>query len=355
MKTDTIILPFDYQNASEAEYQKFLECINISRMERMPDDPPLTLQGLMGDYKNIPDFVVQRVYLAWKPDMSEVIGFSEGNILVNMDGNAHLFEYNLRVLAPYRRMGIGKNLFLPLLAFAQETGRRLMLTWTDSKVPAGDIVMEKMGAEVGLESFTNRLDVAELDRDLMNQWLAEGPVRGEGFTLGLWEADIPEEDLEQYVMIDRVMNTAPKGTLEIDDFNVTGEQVRQIEKNLAASGTERWTMFIRHNESGKVVGFTEMYYEPARSTLIGQGATGVLPEFRNHGLGRWLKAAMMDKVLRERPAVKYVYTGNAQSNGPMLKINNLMGFKPYKTNKSWQISVEKAAQYMAMHPELTAA
>ena len=49
-------------------------------------------------------------------------------------------------------------------------------------------------------------------------------------------------------------------------------------------------------------------WNPNRPELLGQGMTGVFPQYRNRGLGRWLKAAMLDKVLKERPQVKYVRT-----------------------------------------------
>jgi GNAT superfamily N-acetyltransferase len=74
--------------------------------------------------------------------------------------------------------------------------------------------------------------------------------------------------------------------------------------------------------------------------------TGVFPQYRNKGLGRWLKAAMLDKVIKERPQVKYVRTGNADSNAAMLKINTELGFKPYMATALWQVEMEKVIGYL---------
>jgi len=74
--------------------------------------------------------------------------------------------------------------------------------------------------------------------------------------------------------------------------------------------------------------------------------TGVFPQYRNHGLGRWLKAAMLDKVLKERPQVLFVRTGNADSNAAMLKINTELGFKPYRAECLWQVEVQKVMEYL---------
>jgi GNAT superfamily N-acetyltransferase len=74
--------------------------------------------------------------------------------------------------------------------------------------------------------------------------------------------------------------------------------------------------------------------------------TAVYPEYRNKGLGRWLKAAMLDKVLKGRPQVKFVRTGNADSNAAMLKINNELGFRPYLANTLWQVEIDRVQEYL---------
>jgi GNAT superfamily N-acetyltransferase len=103
--------------------------------------------------------------------------------------------------------------------------------------------------------------------------------------------------------------------------------------------------------TGKFAGYTETVWNPNRPEVLRQDMTGVFPQYRNKGLGRWLKAAMLDKVLKERPQVKYVRTGNADSNAAMLKINTALGFKPYMADTLWQVELQKVLDYLNIHKE----
>jgi len=87
-------------------------------------------------------------------------------------------------------------------------------------------------------------------------------------------------------------------------------------------------------------------WNPNRPDVIGQGITGVFPQYRNKGLGRWLKAEMLDKILKERSQAKFVRTGNADMNVPMMKINTELGFRPYIGECIWQVHTDKVAEYL---------
>lgn len=55
---------------------------------------------------------------------------------------------------------------------------------------------------------------------------------------------------------------------------------------------------------------------------------------------------MLEEVLKAKPDVRFIRTGNADSNDAMLKINRDMGFKPYKAVTVWQLETEKLAAYL---------
>ena len=67
--------------------------------------------------------------------------------------------------------------------------------------------------------------------------------------------------------------------------------------------------------------------------------TGVRQAYKGRGLGKMLKAEMLLYIRREYPDVKYISTGNADSNAPMLSINQRLGFKKYRPIKVYKLKL----------------
>ena len=73
----------------------------------------------------------------------------------------------------------------------------------------------------------------------MHQWQKRASERGADFEIGLWEGSYPEEDIEAIVELYDLNNQQPFGDLDIEDFTMTADHIRQDEKNLFACGYER--------------------------------------------------------------------------------------------------------------------
>ena len=140
------------------------------------------------------------------------------------------------------------------------------------------------------------------------------------------------------------MNDAPHDD-HIEDEIWTVDELRDVEATYKAQGLIRWTMYAQEVSSGAYAGYTEVYWNPLQPTLLQQGDTAVLPAYRNLGLGRWLKAAMILRVLAERPEVRFVRTANADANQPMLNINYEMGFRPFHLRTAYTIEAAAALRY----------
>jgi mycothiol synthase len=345
MKHNWHITSFDVRNASVKEYRAANELFNTLRAETLPDDPPIPLEEQTRDFQNIPAFVDVYAWAVWNNDDSKAI--ASGSVSVtHMETNKHVAEFGIEVLPEFRRQGIARELLAKITETERQENRTLLITGTNERVPAGAAFMQCLGARKGLENHTNQLDWRDLNRDLIREWQSCASASAADFELGLWEGAYPEEELQAIVTLEEVMNSAPRDSLEVEDWRVTPEHLRQIEQQMFARGTERWTIYAREKSTRKFAGFTEVFWNPNRAEILNQGATAVFPHYRNKGLGRWLKAAMLEKIQRDRPQVKFIRTGNADSNAAMLKINQELGFKSYISRCVWQVETEKALEYL---------
>jgi GNAT superfamily N-acetyltransferase len=201
----------------------------------------------------------------------------------------------------------------------------------------GDAYFGSRGGKVARTNRKSRMDLARLDRAMLRSWIERAEAEAVGYSLR-W-LDVPsldDDEMVEYIGARTMMNTAPKGDLEDEPWVHTPETMREEVAELAAEHIERWSLVAVHDETGSFVGFTEVMFVDSAPEHAWQGGTAVRPEHRNHGLGRWLKATMAERVLAERPQVRLVDTENAYSNEPMLNINIAMGFEIVKTQNDWQ-------------------
>jgi len=316
---------------------------NATRTERMPDDPPIPLEEDLQGWRNIPEFVDVREWLAWNPDHTRALAVGEVEVYRTED-NQHMAFFDIYVLPEFRQQGIGRQLLSTLMPVVMENRRRLLMTATHANIPAGEAFMQRLGGSRGLEQRVNQLKMSKLDCGWVSKWAADEHYPG--FKLGLWEGMFPEEQIEAITELYQLTNDAPREQLDYEDRQITSEQVLDMEQYQMARGMQRWTMYVTDQASGRFAGFTEVFWNPNRPQLLTQGFTGVHPDFRGHSLGRWLKAAMIEKVIHERPEVKLVRTGNANSNIPMLKINTEMGFQLAQAATIWQVETVKVLEYL---------
>lgn len=334
--------PFDPEEAGSTAYQALNAFENRIRAEEWPEDRPRDVEETQRQWCSTPPFLDKHAWAIWRGEQ-EIAALGEAEVNRTQD-NQHMVWFEMAVVPEMRRRGMAKVLLQPITEVARREGRRLLVTVTSSAIPAGAAFMERLGAQSALVMRTSQLNLEEVDRDLIRCWQEIAPQ--EEFDVGLWEGAYPEQNLETVVRMKNVMNTAPRDDLKLEDRQWTAEQLRQIDSSLRKRGIERWTLYARHRESAEVAGYTEVFWNPKQPETLQQGDTGVFPEYRGRKLGRWLKAAMLEKVRRDRPEVRRIRTGNANSNAAMLKINVEMGFKPYKSSTVWQVELDQALEYL---------
>ena len=317
---------------------------NDVKQQIRPEDPPTPLNITRASLENIPSFVSLRMFGA-RDAAGALIG--QATIVVaRTEDNQHMAQTSVHVLPDHRRQGVATRLVAELIPIAEEEQRRLIVAESNEAIPAGALMLESIGATSAMETHVNQLELVELDRDLVALWISGAPEASKGYSIDWLDGPAPDDRIDEVVAMQLLMNTQPFDELEIEDFQITPEILREGDKQLVATGTERWMLMAREGSTGRAVGFTETYWSPANPKVVGQGGTAVDPEHRGHKLGKWLKAAMLQRVLDERPDVTQVRTGNADSNDAMLSINRQLGFKPHRADAAWQVETETVKDWL---------
>ncbi|MEY2418656.1 MAG: hypothetical protein QOG90_1336 [Actinomycetota bacterium] len=335
----------DPRNYTDDEIAQSVEFANAIQAEALPEDPPTPLDQAIASFRNMPARMKRTAVRAWSPD-GQLIGTTGIRIDPDHDDNPDMTFGSVAVRADHRRHGVGTQLLAYFVALAKQHNRTRLVGDTNGRLPGAEFA-EAIGAEVKQANHVNHLPVATVDRALMEKWVADGPTRAADYEIFGWDGDVPEEYMDDFLAAVLVMNTAPRDDLEMNDFTLTADQIREQEKVANAVGLEPWQLIARRKSDGAWAGIHDVIWNPAEPETVYVGATGVDPEHRGHALGKWLKAAMTLRVMAERPQVTSIRTGNADSNDAMLGINREMGYVPFISQTVWEISTEAAEKWLA--------
>lgn len=125
---------------------------------------------------------------------------------------------------------------------------------------------------------------------------------------------------------------------------MTLEQYREMESTDINSGRTNLTTLVIE-ENGEISGITQLQVFPCREKFLSQGLTGVPIKYRGRKIGKWIKTTMLKYVKDNYPKAEAIVTDNAETNAPMLYINNKLGFKMYKPMIRAEISLNDLQSY----------
>ncbi|MHB8613073.1 MAG: GNAT family N-acetyltransferase [Candidatus Dormibacteraceae bacterium] len=257
------------------------------------------------------------------------------------DTNKHLFWADLYVPPHARRQRIGSSLLPVLLELMDAHGCTTL--GIGAEEASGHAFLKWVGAEARFSGAENRLNLAEVDWSMVDRWVDEGPQRSPDTRLEVYDGPLPEAMWDDFApQLTILLNTVPFEDLDHGAEVVTSDHLRDFYEQLKIADERLHTMITREPD-GMISAVTDTSWAPHRPKIIDQRFTGVRPEARGRGLGKWIKAAMLKRLRELYPEAEWISTANAGSNAPMLAINKKLGFRQYRAGTEYQISRDKLA------------
>jgi len=251
--------------------------------------------------------------------------------------NRHLLWATGYVLQAHRRRGIALRMVPRVLELLEEYGATVVSSPAEDDTGHG--LLRRLGAEPKLVERQSRLDLREVDWDMIARWIAESEAAAGGARLELHTPWVPDELLDEYCdAMNELMNTMPFEGLDHGDIVTSPSSVREWRERMRLTGTINPTCLVR-DADGSIVGMTDTIKHDYEPGIMRQFFTGVHPRARGRGLGKWLKAAMLEHMRRAHPDTIWISTENAGSNAAMLSINEALGYRLHKTFTYYQVPV----------------
>jgi GNAT superfamily N-acetyltransferase len=255
--------------------------------------------------------------------------------------NPHVARVNVCVPREFERGGIGSALVDAAERIAAGTGRTELGGMDETPVLPGYVdraapFARALGFEPAQRMVRRRLD---LPLDAVHEdALRQNPkVSPEGYTLLTFEDRWPDDSLADRCELGRRMSTdVPVGDQELDEEVWDAGRVRNLEAALAAQNRSKVITAARDDARGRVIAFTELVVPLGAPESAWQHDTLVLREHRGHGLGFAMKVANLFAVTARHPDVRWINTWNAEENGPMIAVNDEMGFEVVSHSVYWR-------------------
>jgi len=340
---------FDVASAremSDAEIAEDVALGNVIHAEEMPEDAPYDVAAVIDTLRATPPRI-GLWNLRARDRQGELVAATSINKDWQHDENPDVGGIGVAVHPDHRGRGVGSTMLAYQVAFAQALGETRLLISTSDRYPRAAELARALGGEAKSESHVNELPRDEVDADLLRRWVSEAATRSADYDLVAVDGRVPDEIVDDYVILIGVMNDAPRDELVVNDFVLTVARLREYEELADVRRDESWLLIARHRATGRLVGLHSVGWTPTNPKVLYIGLTGVESAHRGAALGKWMKAAMTLRALDERPEWSTIRTANADSNDAMLGINAAMGYRPSISMTTWETTRERVETWLA--------
>ena len=273
-------------------------------------DHPISLDEVLRDRQILPPEQQQTVWLCWRKGLPT--GYATAYRYV---GEYHPQKWNIMVgvLEASRRSGCGTALFDQTNQFIEGQNPISIATRVSDQDPDSLHFVASRGYLEHKRDFESELVLDEFDPD------DHDPVIDEPVSIApATDHDSPAQRREFHELFEELRVDVPRAEppirLEFERF-----QELVLDDPLFS-----WEMTRIAAANGQMIGFSGIF-KTAQEGLLDQWLTAVHPKWRGKKLALALKVAVTRRA--KELGYKRIRTNNDTRNGPMLAVNNRMGYR----------------------------
>jgi GNAT superfamily N-acetyltransferase len=282
----------------------------------------------------------------------EIVG--RAGVAMPLDDDTELAHVTLDVLPSAQGHGIGRKLLEAAETFVLGENRHIVVVETnhsaadaaaaaegEDAVPAangvGSLPLSSREARFAfsagyqleqVEQFSSCALPLNPDRALELSEGAQAAHPGK-YNVHGWTDHCPERWAADVVQLEQGQDPEGGGTWDVARLRESEELSLQTGRHTLVSAAECLA-------TGSLVGFTSISVLGYREDVVFQDDTVLAEEHRGQELGLRIKVANMERLSREFPQSRTVYTWNAADNVYMLAVNAKLGFAAAGVTGQWQ-------------------
>ena len=274
---------------------------------------------------------VRRAWVGLLGGRAVATGWLEGSTV----DNTGVASVRVTCHPAHRGHGYGAELLAHVEGEARSLGRARLLAEVEWPYAGGadgaastDLAWARRhGYELGLVDVQRRLELPVPDA-VLDELAAEAATHHAGYELRSFSGRVPDDLVEAWAVLTASIDTeAPTGDIEREATTVDVSAVRALEELLARQGREKVNT-VAIAPDGDVVAYSDVAVTVHESERAYQWGTLVRADHRGHRLGLAVKVANLRLLRQTHPQVTTVVTYNAEVNGPMIAVNERLGFRP---------------------------
>jgi GNAT superfamily N-acetyltransferase len=207
-----------------------------------------------------------------------------------------------------------------------------------------------IGATEKLRMFENRLSLAGLDWAELARWKDDATAQATGLRWEIHAGRVPPDRLAQLMgPFSQLVGDMPRGALAGPPLRFELQGHLSWYEELDRTGGDHLVVMLLDGD--EVAAVCNAHWDARFGERVHQALTAVARRWRGRGLAKGVKAAMLQLVQARCPQARTIITSNAEMNGPILAINQRLGFVTHRRHGHYQIDLQTLRNFLSRPPK----